>query len=768
MPASAVIKEARERWNRCAEAEDKRRKQIVLAKEFRATKQWPDEIAIQRQGGAALQGQAAQPPRPMITVDRLSQPIRQVSNAIRSANYGIDILPNGEGADEETAKIFKGYIRRIQNAARTEDPIPWAADQAVEGGIGWFRLATQYLDKLGQTADASVFDQELVLGRITNNLAVYCDPAAVKPTRGDMRFAFVTEDVMKDDFKRQWPKADFTGLEGFTSEGDNSKWKDWVSADMVRVAEYWTVTDETQVVALLTNGQIVQDDQIPEDESLIRQKRELKIPRVKMQKINAVEVLEEFDWLGTRIPLFPILGEELNVDGEVILRGIIAAAMDPQRMLNFSYSAVVEMFALSTKAPWVVAEGQTEGFEDIWQQANRYNYSFLPYKPTSLAGAMVPPPQRQTAEPPIQAAVEMCKIFEDAIKATTAIYDPGLGNISAQEKSGRAILALQQQGELTQSHFSANVMCAYLDVAQEMVHIIPQITRPGQILQILGIDDAPEQVMVGQPYQMQGGTPVPAPGVTPEMVQMQKGLAKFYDLKQGRYAVTVNVGKAYTTRKSEGAAMIGDFIEKSPQLLNLLGDIFFRDLDFPGSEEISERMKKLLPPQLQQGQEGEPNPQMLMQRQQQLQQMLKMTTDELNAKNHLIETEQVKAQQELQKVKLTKDADFATTKLEWDKKIELELIKAQASVEVAELNNKIEAQGADMAALREAFLQILGQSHEAVTQGREQAHDVATQLLQQQHEKDMAATQQQHEQGLAQQQAAAQAQQAAQQPEQPA
>ena len=206
---SELVKEARQRWLRCAEAEDGQRKRIILAKKFRGGDQWPEEIKVARQGGNALQGQAAQPPRPMLTIDRLSQPVRQVANQIASANFGLDVLPNGNGADVETAKIFKGIIRRMQNEARTTDPVGWAGTQAIEGGIGWFRLRSEYIEQLpGEQTDISLFDQELRFERIANNLSVYCDPSSILPTRRDAMFMFVTEDMPRNEFERLYPKAD--------------------------------------------------------------------------------------------------------------------------------------------------------------------------------------------------------------------------------------------------------------------------------------------------------------------------------------------------------------------------------------------------------------------------------------------------------------------------------------------------------------------------------------------------------------------------------
>jgi hypothetical protein len=186
---SDLIVEARKRWCRSSEAEEPQRKRIVLAKKFRIGDQWPDAIKLARQGGNAIQGQAPQPPRPCLVVDRLSQPVRQVSNTIKNAAFGFDVLPAGGGSDADTADIFKGYLRWMQNNSRGESPIEWAADGAIESGIGWFRLRTDYVN---ETWDGALTDevmwQALFLERITNSLTVYCDPAAVKPTRSDAQF----------------------------------------------------------------------------------------------------------------------------------------------------------------------------------------------------------------------------------------------------------------------------------------------------------------------------------------------------------------------------------------------------------------------------------------------------------------------------------------------------------------------------------------------------------------------------------------------------
>lgn len=694
MADTAFFQLARDRFKRCAEHEDEQRKSILAAKEFRAGNQWPDDIRIQRQGGAAIQGQAAQPPRPCLTIDRISQPIRQVSNSIRAANFAIDVMPNGHGADDDTAEIYKGLIRRIQNQARDEAPIDWAGDQAAEGGLGWFRILTEYVDEEG-------FDQDVRLSRVTNNLSVYCDPGAVKPTKSDAQFMFVTEDLPKAEYERLYGKEPMASLAEFSGTGDTGG---WVTQETVRIAEYWRIEyDKVEIQS--------QDG---------TKSRTAQKPKVLWSKIDALTEHEKTEWAGTHIPLIPILGEELNVDGKMIVRGVTQPAMDPQRMVNYNFSAAVEALALAPKAPIMATAEQVEPYKDIYQNANRWNYSYIPYVPQVVMSTVLPPPFRLAADPNIAPMIEMLRQSEEAIKATTGIFDPSLGNTNPREKSGRAIQALQRQSEMGQSNYLDNVQRALIYAGELLVEIIPKYyDSPGRIVQILGLDDEPQQVMLNAPHQLDSqGRPQELPPETP----FQNGLHKFYDMKRGKYAVTVSVGKSHTTRREEGAAMLGELIGAAPQLLPVLGDLFVGDMDFPGAQDAAERLKKMLPPPLQM-QDGQPTAEMMVpQLQQQLQQGGKII-EELSAHvTELTKRDQAKVTQE--------EYETKRTSMELESKKELAMISlagtlatAQAKIDAGHAEQFIDAMENRLSGVLDLHMQRLDHLHEQMMAGAQQAHE---------------------------------------------
>lgn len=735
----AIVAEARERWLRADEAERAQRESILAAKEFRAGNQWPKEIRTQREGAPGLTAQAAQPARPCLTIDRISQPVRQASNAVKSANISMTVLPNGEHANDETAEVFTGYLRRMQNQSRADAPVEWAADSAIESGLGWVRQRTVYVSD-SPDHDIAVFDQELIEERITNSLSVYCDPSSEKPTKSDARWMVQTEDISLDEFKRQWPKAQTVGVEDVV--GDTSNWKDWVRTDMIRIADYWRIVYEQISLCLLRDGRVVPLKEAPDKQAIV-QTRVVEVPHVEWYKINAKEVLTKGDWLGRRIPLYPVLGEELNVDGRKVYRGIIQSAMDAQRMVNYLYSGAVETAALAPRAPWIIAEGQDEGHPE-WQHANTFNYQALYYKPVTLGGELAPPPRRNIEEPPIQAQVELLHLSEEAIKATTAFFDPSLGNYNSAVKSGRQTLALQKQQELSTSNFLDNVVRTLIEMGNEAVYIIPQITRKGQLLHILGLDDQPETVMAGQHFVQQQGQAVP---IQPEQAQgMAKGVAKFYDLTAGRYGVTVSVGKSATTMREEGLGVLGDLIPHlPPEMAAAVTPEFISEMSFPGAQKIAEIARKTLPPQLQPQEEGGPNPQLQAAQQQiqQLQQALQSKVAEKQAEA------QAKGQIDLTKTQLQESADTQRNRENNETKLA-----------VAELGAKMDR----LALFLEERARLGVQGADAHAQATDNAHDVGMAALEHQHA--LAEGQQAHGQALEQgaqghQAALAQGQQAA-------
>lgn len=165
---------------------------------------------------------------------------------------------------------------------------------------------------------------------------------------------------------------------------------------------------------------------------------------MKFCKTNGLEILKGSgtDWPGSSIPIIHVLGKQMILEGKPRLFSVVRPQKGAQQLINYSKSRIAETLSTSPITPFMLVEGQIEGYEKEWSTLNTVNRLFLTYKAVDVAGRPAPPPQRQTFEPPIQSLSEFVAQEIDDMKATTGIFDASLGN-SANEVSGQAIRARQ-------------------------------------------------------------------------------------------------------------------------------------------------------------------------------------------------------------------------------------------------------------------------------------------------------------------------------------
>ena len=592
---------ALERFKLCAEAESEFRKLALEDLTFYSGDQWDDNIKNQRTRDL----------RPCLTINRLPQFVHQVSNEVRQNKPAAKVSPVDDYGDAETAETIQGIIRHIERQSKADSVRSYAAFYQIVCGRGYYRIVSKYADPLS-------FDQELYIERIQNPLTVYVDPTCQQPDYSDAKYAFIVNDLTRDVFKAMYPQAEASSAEEFRSVGDAER--DWASHDKIRVAEYFTRDIEPQQIALLPDGSVLPVEQVPPGVPVMAT-RTAEVPRVRWSVITCYEVLSEREWPGQWIPIIPVLGEEWSLDNKTQLTGMVRNAKDPQRMLNYWESAKTETIALAPRVPFIAAEGQLENHEKEWAQANTKNFSVLQYKVKEVGGQLVPAPQRQSYEPPIQ-AISMAQMGAiDNLKAATGIYDASLGNRS-NETSGIAIRQRQSEGDTANFHYIDNLATSITHETRQLIDLIPKIyDRPGRVARIIGEDGAEQKVQLNAPYQEQGVT-------------------KMYDLNAGRYDVAIDIGPSYKTKRQEAVESMLGFAQVAPGLVPLYADLFAQAMDWPLARKIAERVRPPnLPP------EGEQQiPPQVMAQMQQMKQENEQLTQALNEASRVIESKQVETQ----------------------------------------------------------------------------------------------------------------------------
>ena len=566
MKTEDILKDAREAFDLAAEHEAENRREALDDIRFaRLGEQWPDKVRRDRE----LDG------RPCLTINRLPAFIRQVVNDARQNKPSITCHPVDDGADPQTAEIFNGLIRNIEQSSDAEVAYDTALDFAVTGGFGYFRINTRYASDDG-------FDQDLVIERVANPFSIYGDPNSTAADSSDWNTAFVIDTLPKAAFEARWKGAEAVD---WTSDSYLGLAAPWLDGDRVMVAEHWRREAIHRTILALSDGQVV-DQEVYRDQkamfdalgvSVVGRPRSVASHKVKQLIMTGAEVLETVDWAGKFIPIVPVYGDELHVDGRRRLRSLVRDAKDPQRMFNYWRTTSTELVALAPKTPFIGRKGAFETDAAKWATANTQTHAYIEYDGPE-------PPQRQGfAGPPAGAMAEALSASDD-IKAIIGMYDASLGARS-NEISGSAIMARQREGDVSTFHYIDNLGRAIRHAGRILIDLIPKVYSAPRVVRVLGPDGKADLAPLNQPFQTE---------VADAQGQARK-IEKIYDLTAGKYDLTVSSGPSFTSRREEAATQMIQLIQAYPPAAPILGDLLARNLDWPGADQVADRLAAMLP-----------------------------------------------------------------------------------------------------------------------------------------------------------------------------
>lgn len=545
--------------------------------------QWPQDVLSTR---TTAQGQATGA-RPCLTINKLPQHVRQVTNNQRQNRPNGKVIPVDDKADVDVAEIYDGIIRHIEYISDADVAYDTACENQVTYGEGYIRILTEY-------CDPDSFDQDIKIKRVRNSFSVFMDPMIQDPCGADAKWCFITEDISKEEYERLFPDAQPVTSIQDSGVGDPSL-GEWIGEDTVRIAEYFYVEHESAKLNLYPGNQTAFDGTAKDAQFRAMygdpvRSRESDQRKVCWVKTNGFEVLEKQVWAGKCIPVVRVVGNEFEVDGKIYVSGIVRNAKDAQRLYNYWTSQEAEMLALAPKAPFIGYGGQFEGYEHQWKTANTQNWPYLEVNPdvTDGQGAILPLPQR-SLPPMAQTGLIQAKLgASEDIKAVTGQYDASMGQVS-NERSGKAILARQRQTDTGTYHYVDNLARAVRYVTRQIVELIPKIYDTQRIARIVGIEGETGMVKI-DPTQ-----PEPV-----RRIQDQNGvvLDKIYNLGVGKYDVVVTTGPGYMTKRQEALEAMAQLLQGNPQLWQVAGDLFVKNMDWPGAQEMAERFAKMIDPKI--------------------------------------------------------------------------------------------------------------------------------------------------------------------------
>jgi hypothetical protein len=622
--------------------------------------QWDDEDRRAREEAG----------RPVLSEDHLGPFLNNVINEQRKNKPSVQVDPVGGGADVETAEVIQGVMRHDDSTSDADCARDTAFESMVRCGRGFYRICTDYVDEQS-------FDQEVKIRRIPNIHMVFTDPAAQEADYSDAKWGGFKAWMSQEDFKATWPDAELSkaGASTWASIGDEAE--DWMNKDggAIMVVEYYWKDVQPSKIYQLEDGSVVRT--LPEG-GKAKAERDSTTTTLRWVKCTAVEILERGEFPAPWVPIIPVLGKELIVNGKKTYSGLIRPGKGPQKRLNYLLTSQVERIAFHPIATWVGARGFMGQMKKVWSSAHKTQVAALEYEIVGDDGDKINAPRLITEEPAINAITGSLLGAQEGIKASLGMFDPSLGNREGSQ-SGLAIGRLQAQGETGNFHFQDNLSRSIRHEGRIRVHLMSKILDTDRVERIIGDDGARSMVRINA----QITDPSEAP------FGKKEAIGRMFDMTTGKYDVITNTGPSYQSKRQEDRAMLLGMLTgpMGQQIATAAPDLMASTLDSPIAKKLSERLKKLLPPQLQDEQTAPQIPPQVQHQMQQMEGIMQQMGQALQEAQKALETKQIEIQAALQKEQLDNEAMLQKTMIESETKKEIAALETQgrASIEAQKL-----------------------------------------------------------------------------------
>lgn len=593
-----IVREAKDRFKKCVDWEAIARMRFELDLKFADGDaynmyQWDDRIA----GDRRLAN------KPCLTINKVQTHNHQILNDMKQNKPGVNVRPVGDNASFEAAQIFQEVVRHIEYISNAESAYDNASNFQVKGGIGYWRLITDYLSN-------ETFDQEIYIKPIRDPRLVYLDPDIAEFDGSDARYGFVFEDLEKDLFKEKYPGNDDLGW----STTFDTRPDDWLNRDMVRVAEYYRKTQKKDKLVNFTDPQT--GEQITtlisklsdEGKALFKQikqsekdlswnqrtynERNILTDDIQWFKIAGDKIIDRGPWLGKYIPIIRVPGIETVIDGILDRKGHTRSMLDAQRMYNYNTSSNTEFIAVQTKAPWVTSAEAIEGFEEYWENANTKNFSILPYNAFREDGTPIPPPTRPQPPQPSPGYVNGMQIAENELMMASGQYQAQFGE-NENAKSGVAINSRQRQGDRATFHFVDAQSAAIRNCGKQLIDLIPKIYDTKRVMRISASDGSILNVTI-DPEAEQGYQKLDnSQNIQNDKSQQMDEI--IFNPNVGIYDVISEVGPSFATKRQEAFNALTQIAAQNKEFMGIAGDILWKVADFPEAQILAERWRRIIP-----------------------------------------------------------------------------------------------------------------------------------------------------------------------------
>jgi len=526
--------------------------------------------------------------KPRFEVNKIHLAVIRIINEYRNNRITVSFSSKDGSGSDKLAETCASLYRADEQDSAADEAYDNGFEEAVGGGFGAWRLRAVYEDDEDDEDERQRIRIEPIYDA---DSSVFFDLNAKRQDKADARYAYVitamTREAYRDEYQddpASWPKL----IHQYEF--------DWLTPDVVYVAEYYRVVQQTEVVHVYRGldgaERRYRDSALEADDMLeetllasgfreIRQKR-IRIPRVHKYIFSGARVLEDCGIIaGKFIPIVPVYGKRWFVDNTERCMGHVRLAKDAQRLKNMQLSKLGEYAAYAAVEKPIFTPDQVSGHQIMWAEDNVKNYPYLLINPLLDANGNVAAvgPQAYTKAP------ELPPVLANLYQVTEQDIQDVLGNQQAAEKmvpniSGKAIELVQNKLDMQTFIYVSNMAKA--------------IRRSGEIWLGMARDTLVEDgrrmkgiTEQGETTQIELRRPLVGQDGSPEFEN---------DIGDADFDVAVDVGPSSASRRQATVRALTSImgITQDPETLQVLSSMVMMNMEGDGVADARDFFRRKL------------------------------------------------------------------------------------------------------------------------------------------------------------------------------
>ena len=508
---------------------------------------------------------------PKYTLDKCNPIVDSIASQIEEQEFAVKVKPADGQASKDTAVIYDGLIRNIQNISNAVAVFNGVSRRSIATGLSGCRVVQEY-------ASPDSFDQDLMIKPLSDfENRVWFGPYEL-PDASDAMYCWVFEAMSPDDYEAQYPEGSKQGL---TQDFWEDIWFD--KPDVIMVAEFIYKTYKTVELVKMSDGEVYEDDD--DFKKVVEELRETGVMEVNRKTKRVCEIktrmMDGKDWLTPEqdtvfrdLPVIQCAANFQITQNKPVYWGAIDKLLDQQRLYNYSFSKQVAETALAPTETIVMTKQQAVGND--YSRINSNPKPIITY--THVDGQPAP---YKMPPPNVNPALEVIKqSTSNDINVSAGQFNANMGN-NAGLQSGAAIGLQIDKGDSSNLKYVQDREAFVGRVGQILVNAIPYTYDAERQIRIVGEDGTEDMETINTSI---------FDNETQQVVELN-------NMAAGTYDVVCNAQKTFKNRQDTMNNTILQLASVKPEILDFAADIILKNADGAGLDAISERYRAQMLPQ---------------------------------------------------------------------------------------------------------------------------------------------------------------------------